>query len=113
MTHLSYRMNQILLEQPELNQSKLAKISGASRGLVNHWVTGKVESMNIEYALRIEKKLGYCHIWLMVGRGKKLRNERSLDPRFVNLVQALENLEDHKLDQVKAIVEVLLKNEKS
>ena len=62
--------------RPELEgdrgQIGLAKASGASRSLVNQWVSGAQKSISIERALQIEAKLGYSHIWLMTGIGDPL-----------------------------------------
>jgi hypothetical protein len=69
MSTLSERIEKILTERPELGQSGLVDASGASKSVVNQWVDGKIKSMRLDYALKIEKKLGYDHIWLVLGEG--------------------------------------------
>lgn len=73
MKLLSERLAHIYSEQPELEgdrgQIGLVKASGASKSVVNQWLTDKIKSMDIMYALNIEHALGYSHIWLMTGLG--------------------------------------------
>lgn len=76
MNLLSERLEHIYREMPELEgergQSGLVKVSGASKSVVNQWLTGKIKSMDIRYALNIERELGFSHIWLMTGEGDPL-----------------------------------------
>lgn len=74
MNLLSERLAYIQQQNPDLDGDKgqmgLAKASGASKSVVHQWVTGKIKSMDIRYALNIERELGYSHIWLMTGEGE-------------------------------------------
>ena len=85
MNTLSDRLDYIYRTLPDLEgergQTGLVKASGASKSVVNQWVTGKIKSMDIRYALNIERALGFSHIWLMTGdgdarlpAGRRLRN---------------------------------------
>lgn len=73
MNMLTDRLNYIYRETPTLEgergQTGLVKASGASKSVVNQWLTGKIKSMDIRYALNIERELGFSHIWLMTGDG--------------------------------------------
>lgn len=73
MNLLSDRLSYIYDEMPTLEgergQIGLVKASGASKSVVNQWITGKIKSMDIRYALNIERELGFSHIWLMTGEG--------------------------------------------
>lgn len=73
MKLLSERLAHIYSERPDLEgdrgQTGFIKASGASKSVVNQWVTDKIKSIDIRYALEIEKALGYSHIWLMTGDG--------------------------------------------
>lgn len=51
-------------------QTALVEASGASKSVVNQWLNGKIKSIDIRFALEIERKLGYSHIWLMTGEGE-------------------------------------------
>lgn len=73
MTLLLDRLDYLYREAPTLEgergQTGLVKASGASKSVVNQWLTGKIKSMDIRYALNIERELGFSHIWLMTGAG--------------------------------------------
>jgi len=73
MNTLAERLDTIYCDLPELEgergQTGLVKASGASKSVVNQWLTGKIKSMDIRYALNIERELGFSHIWLMTGEG--------------------------------------------
>lgn len=73
MNMLTDRLNYIYQETPTLEgergQTGLVKASGASKSVVNQWLTGKIKSMDIRYALNIERELGFSHIWVMTGDG--------------------------------------------
>lgn len=73
MNLLSERLDHIYRETPELEgergQTGFVKASGASKSVVNQWITGKIKSIDIRYALNIERELGFNHIWLMTGEG--------------------------------------------
>lgn len=73
MNLLSERLDYIYREVPDLEgergQTGLVKASGASKSVVNQWLTGKIKSIDIRYALNIERELGFSHIWLMTGDG--------------------------------------------
>lgn len=73
MNLLSERLDYIYRETPglegERGQTGLVKASGASKSVVNQWLTGKIKSIDIRYALNVERALGFSHIWLMTGEG--------------------------------------------
>ncbi len=85
MNLLLDRLAHIYEERPDLEgergQIGLVKASGASKSVVNQWITGKIKSMDIRYALAIERNLGFSHIWLMTGEGEeRISNIRALHP---------------------------------
>ncbi|MCZ4065919.1 hypothetical protein NB636_08115 [Oxalobacter aliiformigenes] len=63
-------------------QIQLSKIAGASKSVVNQWISDRIKSLNIDYALNIEKKLGYDHIWLITGKGPIKLKDRPRDWPF-------------------------------
>jgi phage repressor protein C with HTH and peptisase S24 domain len=73
MNLLSERLDYIYRSTPQLEgergQTGLVKASGASKSVVNQWLTGKIKSIDIRYALNIERELGFSHVWLMTGDG--------------------------------------------
>ncbi|KVU10684.1 hypothetical protein WK62_05315 [Burkholderia ubonensis] len=69
MTTLSERVQLILKEHPDLDQPELGRIAGVTKGTVNQWLDGKIKSMKLEYAARIQRRLGYSAIWLVLDEG--------------------------------------------
>lgn len=85
MKLLSERLSYIYKERPELEgtngQIGLIKASGASKSVVNQWLSDKIKSLDIKYALAIERNLGFSHIWLMTGEGEpRVSAVRALHP---------------------------------
>lgn len=76
MNNLIERLAHVYELRPELEgdrgQIGLAKASGASKSVVNQWLSGAIKSIAIEYALKIEAALGISHVWLMAGIGNVL-----------------------------------------
>lgn len=70
MTTLSERVQLIFKEHPELDQPELGRIAGVTKGTVNQWLDGKIKSMKLEYAARIQRRLGYSAIWLVLDEGE-------------------------------------------
>jgi transcriptional regulator with XRE-family HTH domain len=69
MSTLSERVQKVLAENPELDQPTLGKIAGVTKGTVNQWLDGKIKSMKLDYAMRVQKRLGYSAAWLVMGEG--------------------------------------------
>jgi transcriptional regulator with XRE-family HTH domain len=67
----------------EVDQVGLANVAGVTKGTVNQWLSGAIKSMKLEYALRIEKKFGYNHRWLVMGERPKLISELHSDKDHV------------------------------
>jgi phage repressor protein C with HTH and peptisase S24 domain len=85
MKLLSERLAHIYAERPDLEgergQQGFIKASGASKSVVNQWLNDKIKSIDIRYALAIERNLGFSHIWLMTGEGSpRVSNIRALHP---------------------------------
>jgi hypothetical protein len=59
-------------------QARLAKIAGAGRPVVNHWLSGQ-KSINSDHALAICNTLGYRIEWLLEGKGPKKKGEKESD----------------------------------
>lgn len=76
MKLLSERLAYVYKERSDLEGEKgqigIVRASGASKSVVNQWLTDKIKSMDILYALRIEEALGFSHIWLMTGLGEPM-----------------------------------------
>lgn len=78
MKTLSERVALILREHPELDQIGLGRIAGVTKGTVNQWLDGKIKSMKMDYAVRIERELGYRTAWLVMGDGSPTDRDKHL-----------------------------------
>jgi hypothetical protein len=95
MKSLSERVEKILKDRPELDQVSLGKMAGASKSVVNQWLDGKIKSMRLDYALNIERAIGYNHIWLVLGTGNVFPESKGW-PFSANLEQFLAMPEDER-----------------
>lgn len=110
MKLLAERIALILSEHPEIDQVQLAQISGASKSVVNQWLSGEIKSINIDYALNVEEKLGYNHVWLMVNRGEKLiltTAYPTLDKRIEHVIKVMQQMPEYKIDQAMKIIDTI------
>jgi len=116
MTTLESRIKEVLDENPQIVQTDLASISGASRSVVNQWIDSKIKSMRLDYALEIERALGYSHIWLVLGTGeKKVRKHASfseLNGSEAQLLMFYRQLTEHKKHELEAIANRLANEDK-
>jgi len=74
MKLLSERVKYILSDA-KIEQGDLIQASGASKSVVSQWLSGAIKSMNLNFALEIERKYGYNHIWLMSNEGARKTGE--------------------------------------
>jgi len=112
MTTLIERVTQILETHPALDgkdkQKKLAVAAGASKSVVNQWLSGGIKSMHLKFALNIERNLGYNHIWLVLGEGEQRNGEISgVSPQAIEVARAFDRITDPEqkasiLTQLKA-----------
>jgi phage repressor protein C with HTH and peptisase S24 domain len=105
MHTLADRLEHIYRTVPSLEgergQTGLVKASRASKSVVNQWLTGKIKSMDIRYALNIERELGFSHIWLMTGEGEP-RPAPDGRPWNALPVRAADN-DDHEFVQIAMV----------
>lgn len=110
MKLLCQRIQLILDENPAIGQIGLREASNASKSVVSQWLDGKIKSLRLDYALQIEKTLGYNHIWLVLGTGlKKLegglpQNQSGVPLHVLRLAEKLALVPDEKLKAVSLLL---------
>jgi hypothetical protein len=101
MKLLFERLAYIYTRRPDLDgekgQSGLVRVSGATKSVVNQWVTGKIKSMDIRYALNIERELGFSHIWLMTGDGSPVVERATRSEQSSNMGLRIETAEEMRI----------------
>lgn len=110
MNLLSDRIKLILDEHPELDQVSLGVAASASKAVVNHWIAGRVKSIDIEAALSIEQNLQYNHIWLMTGRGEKLASNNinyGANSTIFKILHVAEEMNEYKRNLALDLMQAL------
>jgi hypothetical protein len=54
-------------------QTEFGLLCGASRALVNHWVTGRTKQIDPIYAFNLEDKTPFSARWILIGTGNPLK----------------------------------------
>lgn len=100
---LAQRIQKILDEQ-RLDQPALAKVAGVTKATVNQWLSGKIKSIKLDYAIQIQERYGYSPIWLVMGKGPEKVGDwpfTSVDREtFDNLPPELRTEIEHHLEYV-------------
>lgn len=66
-----------VMDDLDLKQSELAKKAGASKSMVNQWISGLIKSIGPQYAFNLQRTTGYSAEWLMTGAGPEHINHPS------------------------------------
>lgn len=74
----------LIMREAGIEQADLVEASGASYSVVGQWISGDIKSMRLDYALGIERNLGYSHIWLMINEGPKKALDGGQAPATLN-----------------------------
>lgn len=116
MSALPERINEILesMDGPDRGrQSRLAEIAGASRQVVNHWLSGVIQSMDFRYAVNIHNQLGWSIDWLISGKTPK----KAPRPRMINThsddqrekyIEEIRRLNEKEFDRLRPQLAVAL-----
>lgn len=111
MKLLSERLAYIYAQRPDLDgergQSGLVRVSGATKSVVNQWVTDKIKSIDIRYALNIERELGFSHIWLMTGEGNPVAEAPAKGEPSSDMGLRIETAEEMRVLTAYRIADVL------
>lgn len=68
-----------VMEALGYNQVELAKKAGASKSMVNQWLSGLIKTIGPRYAFNLERTTGFRAEWLMTGTGAE-RTATQPDP---------------------------------
>ena len=93
---------QKMMDELEINQVEIGKLAGASKAMVNHWLTGKVESVAAEYAYNLEARAGYSARWIMLGDGPE-----RVDKTVISVVKLMEGMTAQEREQLYRIGKTL------
>jgi len=109
----------LMLNNLHVDQVVFGGYAGVSKGAVNHWLTGKVKSINGLAAIKLQRKTGYNAEWIMIGEGEMLlsygepghrvneyreSNVRQLTPRDKKLSRMLDDALERMNEQGFAVL---------
>ena len=69
MKTTSERVKYMMEDLGITKQSEFGLLCGASRALVNHWVTGRTKNIDPIYAFNLEDKTPFNARWILIGAG--------------------------------------------
>lgn len=83
----------LMMAELEVDQPEFGRISGASKSVVNQWLSGLIKKISPKYAYAIETNTKYRKEWVMFGDGEKYKspdeapgNLNADDQRFIRMV---------------------------
>lgn len=60
---------QHMMEVLNVKQIEFAELSGASRSLVNQWLSGRIKTIDAKFAFELEDKTHFNARWIILGQG--------------------------------------------
>ncbi len=60
----------LMISELEIDQTAFGKLAGASKSVVNQWLSGSIKKVGPKYAYNIEQNSGYRKEWVMFGDGE-------------------------------------------
>ena len=51
-------------------QTEFGSLCGASRSVVNQWLSGRIKNIDPRYAFKLEDNTPFSARWIMLGEGK-------------------------------------------
>jgi hypothetical protein len=63
---VTYMMNTLKIKE----QTEFGKLCGASRSVVNQWLSGRIKHIDPRYAFLLEDNTPFLARWIMLGEGK-------------------------------------------
>ena len=60
----------LMLSELDLDQVEFGKLAGASKSVVNQWLSGLIQKVGPKYAYNLERNTGYRKEWIMFGSGE-------------------------------------------
>ena len=63
---VTYMMEALHIE----GQTEFGHLCGASRSVVNQWLSGRIKNIDPRYAFKLEDSTPFSARWIMLGEGK-------------------------------------------
>ncbi len=66
---VQYMMNYLKITE----QTEFGNLCGASKSVVNQWLSGKIKKIDPRFAFLIEDKTPFSARWIMLGEGSEFK----------------------------------------
>ncbi len=66
---VQYMMNYLKINE----QTEFGNLCGASKSVVNQWISGKIKKIDPRYAFLLEDKTPFSARWIMLGEGSPIK----------------------------------------
>lgn len=86
-----------MIEELGTDQVGFGTLAGASKSVVNQWLSGEIKSIHARYAYNIEQATGYSARWIMLGIG----NKKVAAPLTEEERTALDNLRSLPIEEAR------------
>lgn len=74
------RVEKMMRELGNIDQPSFGALAGASKSVVNQWLSGGIQSIGARYAFNLQKKTGYNAEWIMLGDGSERLSDAKSEP---------------------------------
>lgn len=68
-TTTSDRVRKMMQALGNLDQPSFGRLAGASKSVVNQWLSGATKSITAQYAFQLQRTTGYNAEWIQTGNG--------------------------------------------
>jgi hypothetical protein len=101
-TTTSERVREMMRDCRTDDQVEFGRFAGASRSVVNQWLSGEIASIAPRYAFRLYETKGYLPRWIMLGEGP-----RKADAPTVSVLKIMEGMTPAQREQLSRIAATL------
>ncbi len=63
------RVKKMMSDLGNIDQPSFGRLAGASKSVVNQWLSGATKSITAQYAFRLQRNTGYSAEWIQTGDG--------------------------------------------
>jgi len=99
-----------MMRELDLDQVQFGALAGASKSVVNQWLSGNIQNISAAYAFRLQHRTGFSAEWIQLGEGEKKFKRFSLgsplSPDELQMIEAYRHDPDHVRLAIDALVVV-------
>lgn len=100
----------VMMRELGLDQVQLGALAGASKSVVNQWLSWNIQNISAGYAFKLQHRTGFSAEWIQLGEGEKKFKRFSLDsplsPDELQMIEAYRHAPEHVRLAIDALVVV-------